>query len=73
MTRRSNWLAFEPEAFIVGGMSGSPIISESGEAIGVVSVSNQGPVIVDSLSAGLVLKIIACQARARGVGRPAFP
>jgi hypothetical protein len=43
-------------------MSGSPIISESNEAIGVVSASNQSPVIVDSLSAGLVRKIIACQA-----------
>jgi hypothetical protein len=62
VTRRSNWLAFEPEDFFVGGMSGSPIISESGEAIGVASVSNQSPVIVDSLSAELVRKIIACQA-----------
>jgi hypothetical protein len=62
VTRRSNWVAFEPKDLIVGGMSGSPIISESGEAIGVVSVSNQSPVIVDSLSAELVRKIIACQA-----------
>jgi hypothetical protein len=43
-------------------MSGSPIISESGEAIGVASVSQQSPVIVDTLSAALVRKIIACQA-----------
>ena len=43
-------------------MSGSPIISESGEAMGVLSVSNQSPVIVDSLSAALVRAITACQA-----------
>ena len=47
--RRTNWLTFEPEGAFAPGMSGSPIVSLAGEAIGVVSMNNGGPVLVDNL------------------------
>jgi hypothetical protein len=59
VTRRGDRLAFEPGEFFVGGMSGSPIVNMTGAAIGVVSVSQMSPVIVDSLSARLVQTILA--------------
>jgi Trypsin-like peptidase domain len=55
--RRGNRLAFEPEEFFKCGMSGSPIISAIGEAIGVVSVDLLSPVLVDSLSVHLLRSI----------------
>jgi hypothetical protein len=55
--RRSNRLAFEPKKFFEGGMSGSPIISATGEAIGVVSVDRLSPVLADSLSVHLLRSI----------------
>jgi hypothetical protein len=60
--RRGGLLAFEPEDFFVGGMSGSPILDANGAAIGVVSVDIMCPVIVDSLSARLVRSIMAANA-----------
>ena len=57
-TRRSGWLAFAPEKFIVSGMSGSPIVDANGAAIGVVS-SRSSPVILDSLSTQLARSIVA--------------
>jgi len=57
--RRSSWLEFQPERHFVGGMSGSPIIDANGAAIGVVSVDRLSPVIMDSLSVGLVRTITA--------------
>jgi len=57
--RRHGWLMFEPQKYFVGGMSGSPIINDAGAAIGVVSVDQMSPVIVDSLSAQLVHSILA--------------
>jgi hypothetical protein len=59
VTRRGGWLAFEPGEFFVGGMSGSPIVDANGAAIGVVSVSQSSPVILDSLSTQLVRSIVA--------------
>jgi hypothetical protein len=59
VTRRGGWLAFEPAEFFVGGMSGSPIVDVNGAAIGVVSVSQSSPVILDSLSTRLVRSIVA--------------
>ena len=56
--RIGGWLAFTPEEYIKGGMSGSPIIDMSGKAIGVVSVNYGGSVLVDSLSIGLLRSII---------------
>jgi Trypsin-like peptidase domain len=57
--RRFSWLAFEPESYFVGGMSGSPIMDANGAAIGVVSFDRLSPVIVDSLSTWLVRAIAA--------------
>lgn len=57
--RRAGRLTFEPARFFAGGMSGSPIVNQSGAAIGVVSVDILSPVIVDSLSAQLVRTILA--------------
>ena len=48
---------FFPEKFCEGGMSGSPIIDMSGKAIGIVSVDLRSPVLVDSLSTGLLRSI----------------
>ena len=56
--RRSGWLTFYPVKFFEDGMSGSPIIDMSGKAIGVVSVDIRSPVLVDSLSTGLLRSII---------------
>ncbi len=56
--RRGGWLAFEPGEFFVCGMSGSPIVDGNGAAIGVVSVSQLSPVILDSLSTQLVRGIV---------------
>jgi hypothetical protein len=57
VARRAGWLAFEPKELFVVGMSGSPILSPAGEAIGVVSVDALSPVLVDSLSARLLREI----------------
>ena len=54
------WLSFFPEKFCEGGMSGSPIIDMSGKAIGIVSVDLRSPVLVDSLSTGLLRSIRTC-------------
>jgi hypothetical protein len=68
VTRRGGWLAFEPGAFFVGGMSGSPIVDANGAAIGVVSVSQSSPVILDSLSTQLARSIAAMSG---AIGAPA--
>jgi hypothetical protein len=56
-------LGFEPAKLVVNGMSGSPIIDQTGAAIGVVSTIQRSPVIVDSLSARLVRQIAAAAHR----------
>jgi hypothetical protein len=56
---RPGLLEVEPENVVVGGMSGSPLISATGEALGVVSTSNFCPVLTDSLPAWLLRKLIA--------------
>ena len=55
--RRDGWLSFSPEELFEGGMSGSPIITMTGEAIGVASTESRSPVLVDSLSTGLLRSI----------------
>jgi acetolactate synthase regulatory subunit len=55
-------------AFFVGGMSGSPIVDANGAAIGVVSVSQSSPVILDSLSTQLARSIAAMSG---AIGAPA--
>ena len=59
--RRGCWISFEPESFIVPGMSGWPIVSPEGKAIGIVSVTQRSPVLVDTLSSGLLRSIHECQ------------
>jgi Trypsin-like peptidase domain len=59
VTRRSFWLAFEPAESFVGGMSGSPIVSPDGQAIGVVSVDWLSPVLIDTLPPRLLRRIVA--------------
>ena len=49
VTRNTAWLSLEPQKFIRSGMSGSPIILANGRAIGLVSVSQQSPVLMDSI------------------------
>jgi hypothetical protein len=59
VTRRSCWLAFEPAISFVSGMSGSPIVSPDGRAIGVVSVAGLSPVLIDTLPPRLLRSIVA--------------
>ena len=60
--RRGPRLALEPESHFVGGMSGSPIVSRDGQAIGVVSVDLLNPVLMDTLAPWLVRAILSPQA-----------
>jgi hypothetical protein len=56
--RWGGWLRVEPGNVVVPGMSGSPILSPEGAAIGVLSTGSedacQCPVLVDKLSAELL-------------------
>jgi S1-C subfamily serine protease len=54
---RPGWLMIEPEHAIVGGMSGSPVVSATGAAVGVVSTSNFGSVLADVLPGWLLRKL----------------
>jgi hypothetical protein len=49
----------EPGELVKGGMSGSPLISATGAALGVVSTSNWASVLVDGLP-GWLLRALAC-------------
>lgn len=49
VTRRDPWLQIEQEGIIKSGMSGSPIVSLAGQAIGVMSTGSLNPVLVDAL------------------------
>lgn len=49
--RRGTWLALEDETLAESGMSGSPIVSTDGRAIGVVSTGGMNPVLRDNLPA----------------------
>jgi hypothetical protein len=59
MERTATWLVMSPEAgrLVVPGMSGSPIVSMSGEAIGVVSTNEANPMLVESLPVRLLRSI----------------
>jgi hypothetical protein len=48
-----------PEELAEGGMSGSPLISATGAALGVISTSNQASVLTDGLP-GWLLRALAC-------------
>jgi hypothetical protein len=60
--RRIGSLSLEPKELIVSGMTGSPILSPAGEAVGVVAFSEQNPALMDCLSARLLQAIVAAQA-----------
>jgi hypothetical protein len=49
----------EPEELVKSGMSGSPLISATGAALGVISTSNWASVLVDGLP-GWLLRALAC-------------
>lgn len=49
VTRRSALLWIDPPDLVVNGMSGSPVVSAEGRAIGVISTSNLCPVLADCL------------------------
>jgi hypothetical protein len=52
------WLSFEPGNLIKGGMSGSPILSATGDAIGVISTNHVGPALTEGFSAHLLRSLI---------------
>jgi hypothetical protein len=58
---RSKILSITPERLVVSGMSGSPILSMLDEAIGLVSVTQLSPVLVEALPAGLLRAIVGWQ------------
>jgi hypothetical protein len=47
--RNRAWLRVVQEGLVKGGMSGSPILSMSGKAIGLMSTGSLNPVLVDAL------------------------
>ena len=47
--RRGAWLLIENQKHIKGGMSGSPIVSMDGQAIGLVSTGSLNPVLLEAL------------------------
>jgi hypothetical protein len=53
VARRGAWLQIEQEAIIKSGMSGSPIVSLTGHAVGVVSTGILNPVLVEALPSRL--------------------
>jgi hypothetical protein len=49
VTRRGRVIIVEDEALVAGGMSGSPIVSMDGKAIGLMSTGGHNPVLRDCL------------------------
>lgn len=47
----SNWLSSEKRGLFARGMSGSPILSMDGRAIGLISTGDCGPVLSENLPA----------------------
>jgi hypothetical protein len=47
--RRGPWLEIKESGLIESGMSGSPIVSMSGKAIGLVSTGSLNPVLLETL------------------------
>jgi hypothetical protein len=52
-------LSFVPGSLVKGGMSGSPILSATGDAIGAISTNHSGPALTDCLPAHLMRAIAA--------------
>jgi hypothetical protein len=57
--RLSGPLGIEPKELVKSGMSGSPLISATGAALGVISTSNWASVLADGLP-GWLLRALAC-------------
>jgi hypothetical protein len=55
--RHKRCLTVEPEELVVSGMSGSPILSPDGGAIGAVSNGSMNPILTESLPAWLLRAI----------------
>jgi hypothetical protein len=51
VARRGRWLTVEDEGLIVSGMSGSPVLSVDGKAIGLISTNGYCPVLMHCLPA----------------------
>jgi hypothetical protein len=49
VARRRAWLSIEQEKLVASGMSGSPIVSMAGRAIGLLSTGGLNPVLVETL------------------------
>jgi hypothetical protein len=47
--RDGAWLAIQQEQLVEGGMSGSPIVSMAGHAIGLISSGSRSPVLLEAL------------------------
>jgi hypothetical protein len=52
VARRGAWLQIEDDGIIKSGMSGSPIISPAGHAIGALSTGSLNPVLTEALPPG---------------------
>jgi hypothetical protein len=78
LERSGHRLGFAPERYIVPGMSGSPIVSTAGAAIGVISTGHEGsedaafdglmrlnPVLLDCLPAWLTKQLALHEREAR--------
>ena len=51
VTASAQWLGVDQEELVAGGMSGSPILSLDGRAIGLVSTGGQNPILRQNLPA----------------------
>jgi hypothetical protein len=58
VSRSARWLSFRSVDPIKAGMSGSPILSPTGEAIGLISTSDMGPPLLDCLPAHILRALI---------------
>jgi hypothetical protein len=56
--RTGGWLNFDEDEEFEPGMSGSPILSDDGAAVGVVATEQMNPVIWDRLPASLLRTLI---------------
>jgi hypothetical protein len=53
-------LVIEPEDIVVAGMSGSPLISATGAALGVICMNNVATTLADGLPGWLLRKLACC-------------
>jgi hypothetical protein len=58
VSHSAKWLNFNPPDSIKSGMSGSPILSATGEAIGLISTNHDGPALTDCLPPHLLRGLV---------------